>query len=399
MPWPLRMTVLIAVAVLPVYLYVTWRLGTAIINRWNAPRRIVRGLLLWAVGWMYLLPLQYLFTHPQNLFLYTNRLGWQDYVFLYPFWLGMIIVVEVLIYFVLIDVAFGLVVAFNLKYRQHWQRGQEYMKIILVVFFLFYVPIRAWIDTNHPRISNSKITLEGIPEQMKGLRLSLLGDVQVDRYTQHDKLKAMQKRLQVLDNDFLFFAGDIVTSGRDYISQALQVVCAAEASVAKVACLGDHDFWSDSEGIAQGLQACGWEFLDNQHQVFTYRQKTVLVTGLTHIYSRTLSQPQLEAVFAAAPQADLKIILVHQPARHLTETAERFGYHLFLAGHTHGGQIVFKPFGIPLTPSLLEGPYYSGSYAYGGMQIVVTNGIGLTLAPLRYRSRAEISHLLIAPEP
>jgi uncharacterized protein len=289
--------------------------------------------------------------------------------------------------------------AFNLKYRQHWQRGQEYMKIILVVFFFFYVPIRAWIDTNHPRISNSKITLEGIPEQMKGLRLSLLGDVQVDRYTQHDKLEAMQKRLQVLDHDFLFFAGDIVTSGRDFIAQALQVVCAAEASVAKVACLGDHDFWSDSEGIAQGLQACGWEFLDNQHQVFTYRQKTVLVTGLTHIYSRTLSQPQLEAILAAAPQADLKIILVHQPAPHLIETAERFGYHLFLAGHTHGGQIVFKPFGIPLTPSLLEGPYYSGSYAYGDMQIVVTNGIGLTLAPLRYRSRAEISHLLIAPEP
>jgi predicted MPP superfamily phosphohydrolase len=91
---------------------------------------------------------------------------------------------------------------------------------------------------------------------------------------------------------------------------------------------------------------------------------------------------------------DLKILLVHQPAETLVEFSRRNGYDLFLAGHSHGGGVAF---GIPglflLSPARLESRYVSGFYNGGSMLISVTNGIGMTLAPVRFHAQSEISVL------
>ncbi len=73
--------------------------------------------------------------------------------------------------------------------------------------------------------------------------------------------------------------------------------------------------------------------------------------------------------------------------------AKKYGYHLMLAGHTHGGQIVFKPFGYSLTPSRFENEHFSGYKKDAEITLIVTNGIGLTLAPLRYNAQSEISKI------
>ena len=61
MPWPLRMTVIISLAVLPLYVFVAWRFGTALINRFNFRKSIVLITSVLLIIWIYLLPLQYLF--------------------------------------------------------------------------------------------------------------------------------------------------------------------------------------------------------------------------------------------------------------------------------------------------------------------------------------------------
>ena len=77
--------------------------------------------------------------------------------------------------------------------------------------------------------------------------------------------------------------------------------------------------------------------------------------------------------------------------------AATHGYHLFLAGHTHGGQIVFQPFGIPVTPSRWETEYFRGVTRLGTMLVIVTNGVGLTLAPFRYNARSEVTGITLQP--
>ena len=130
-------------------------------------------------------------------------------------------------------------------------------------------------------------------------------------------------------------------------------------------------------------------------RVITYRGRTILVSGLTHIYSDRLPESAMRQYLNAAPQADLRILLVHQPAEDVVEAAADAGYDLVLAGHTHGGQIVFHPLGIPLTPSMRETKYYRGHHKVGETHVVVTRGVGLTLAPIRYHARAEVTSMTV----
>ena len=177
--------------------------------------------------------------------------------------------------------------------------------------------------------------------------------------------------------------------------QGLEVMCNTDARIERIACVGDHDVWSNASQIAQGMVNCGWKFLDNKHHIIKYKGCDILVTGITYVYSRRINPGQLQELLVNAPEADLKILLVHQPSQMVMEAAKKYNYHVMLAGHTHGGQIVFKPFGITLTPTMFENSFYSGSYQLGTLTLFVTNGIGLTMMPLRFRAPAEIQQITI----
>ncbi|NIV71285.1 hypothetical protein GWN26_00870, partial [Candidatus Saccharibacteria bacterium] len=164
----------------------------------------------------------------------------------------------------------------------------------------------------------------------------------------------------------------------------------------KFACLGDHDHWSNPSRITSGLSDCGWTFLRNEHRVVKYKGSRILITGITYIYSQRLAKASLTTILEEkAPPSDLKILLVHQPSPMVIETAQEYGYDLVLAGHTHGGQVVFRPFGFSLTLSQFESIFYTGYHRYKDMPVVVTNGIGLTLAPLRYHAPAEVCKITL----
>ena len=314
-------------------------------------------------------------------------------MFSFPFWWGMISTVEILPYFVLIDILFLFVR--RLKSQFSWPRIRAITKIALILLIFFYVGIRLYIDTYQVRLSENKIHFNDIPNAFDGLRITLVGDIQVDRYTQEKKLNTLQKHIRVSNSDLLFFSGDLVTNGQYYIDQGLATICSFTANTAKIACIGDHDFWANPRKISQGMSSCGWSFLRNSHQIVSWKGQTILITGITEIYSKKMSSMDLSDILSQAPKADFKILLLHQPSPRLIDIAVQYGYHLILAGHTHGGQIQFKPFGKTLTPSMLETPYFSGLYQMGETVVAVTNGIGLTLAPVRYRAAAEITLLTI----
>jgi predicted MPP superfamily phosphohydrolase len=135
--------------------------------------------------------------------------------------------------------------------------------------------------------------------------------------------------------------------------------------------------------------------MQNAHHLLNIKGSSILITGVTQIYSRKISAEDLDQLLSKAPAADLKILLVHQPSPFIIESAQKNGYNLVLAGHTHGGQIRFKPLGFTFTPSMLETPYFSGIFKVGKLYVTVTNGIGLTFAPVRYQAPAEITNLVI----
>jgi predicted MPP superfamily phosphohydrolase len=269
------------------------------------------------------------------------------------------------------------------------------MKIFLLGFFIIYVGYRVYTDTYTVRTVSHDLKFKNLPSSLKNLTLLLIADVQIDRYTQESKILEFKDQLKANPADIVFFAGDIITSGTHYIPQGLRVMCDTQSKLGRIACVGDHDFWSDASRIAKGLTDCGWTFLNNTHHIIQHDSAQILITGVTHVYSKRTSNRELEKLLNNAPQADLKILLVHQPAEIVLDAAEKYGYHLLLAGHTHGGQVVFKPFGFTITPTQFENNIYSGFGVWKTLKVFVSNGIGISLMPLRYRAASEILRINI----
>ena len=83
------------------------------------------------------------------------------------------------------------------------------------------------------------------------------------------------------------------------------------------------------------------------------------------------------------------ILLAHHP--HVFDAAVKADLPLTLSGHTHGGQCMFdSQHGVG---SVLF-RYWSGLYARGRSQMIISNGVGNWL-PIRINAPAEIVHLTL----
>jgi len=401
MPWAIRTLLTISAIALPLYLYIALRSASSVGLLRPETKRRARKIALLLIAWLYCFPVLIVTLHllgqSANRLELTNAGRVIDYLFFYPQWISLIIVLELIAPFLLLDIA-GLAGRFVPSRLQQWRRVLAYGRLALAAGAILYVPLRVLLDTTRVQDSTVEVRLTDLPGELQDFRITLVGDIQVDRYTGESKIAQVHRIVREQNPQLLLSSGDVVTGGTDYLDGAEEAMCGIKGSLASIAVMGDHDYWSAPGAIRAFQERCGWVFLDNQHRVLFWKGKRVLVTGLTHIYSQRLNEGRLDGILDHAPDADVKILLVHQPAEWLIRLASERGYNMVLAGHTHGGQIVFHPLGFPLTPSMRETEFYSGRYTLGSMAIVVTDGVGLTLAPVRYHAPAEITTIVLQRE-
>ena len=108
----------------------------------------------------------------------------------------------------------------------------------------------------------------------------------------------------------------------------------------------------------------------------------ILLAGLED-YATERMNPHLEELAAEHPGSRIRILMEHQPWN--PDRAAAAGYDLYLAGHTHGGQMA----PLNLVPRSLYRLDY-GTARVGDMLAVVSCGFGLWGAPVRIGSRPEI---------
>jgi predicted MPP superfamily phosphohydrolase len=387
------MLITFAIVIIP-YTYIGWRLINAIALIYPQYHRLLKLIIPVLFLFLNLLPIisgfAYIFGQYRNLFFFSDHFSVFDLVILIPYWIGLIIVLESFPYLLASDLILIVSRWFSSALKTNIANWIALIKIAVITFFVIFVCLRVYIDTTLIKVSHYEIPVKNLSPEFEDLNMVLTADVQVDKYTPDPKIENFIQQVNELEPDLLFFAGDLVTSGTYYIDQGIDVLCHTKSSLVKIACLGDHDIWSDAGQIAEGIKNCDWDFLDDQHKLIPYKGKNILVTGVSYVYSKRISPPSLKELLEAAPKADLKILIVHQPSKLVIEYAAQYGYHVLLAGHTHGGQIIFRPFGITITPTQMENDKFTGTYKKGDMSVIVTNGIGVSLVPLRYRAQGEI---------
>ena len=400
MSWFLRMTLIVLPAVLGAYAYASWRMIAAIGQLAAWPKPAIRWSALAVVGYLNLYPLILLLAAIFQLsgVISAFRAGrrWLDLLFLYPFWGGLIIVVELVPLLLLVDLArFPLWPVFQ-KYRPLWAKWQAIATIVLLAGMTIYVTIRIVHDTRSTRLTRYEVTIPGLPADLEGFRIVQLSDLQADRYTDSKRMQRYIDLANAQQPDLIVFGGDLVTRGTDHIEHGARMMSQLHARLGVYACLGDHDYWADALAVATHLNQVGVTTVEDSVVVLAGSESSLSLTVVTNVYNRRPSSQTLARLRQQRPEsAAVHLLLSHQPTRQIIDFARRNHYHLMLSGHTHGGQIVFKPFGIPVSAAHLETRFYSGLYRYGDLRLSVTNGLGLTLVPIRYQAPAEVTLLTL----
>lgn len=321
-----------------------------------------------------------------------------EYFLYLPFLAGLLVIVQAFIYIFAVDMLSLLMKLFKL-----WRAGFSpyHNWIIASIFFLsaLYVPARIYYDYAAVEVRHTYLKIKDLNDKLNRLRITFISDLQADRYTNGKRLANYIEKTNGTNPDLILIAGDFITGPPEYIPEIGRQLKNLKAKYGIYACVGDHDQWAyrrdpirSLNEVRAAVEGAGIPLLDNQSVVLNKLGCPVIITAATNTYSRSITIKQAGVLMNGASNAGLKIFLVHQPEEEMMKLAASKGYNLFLAGHTHGGQITLVfPF-IQLTPTLLEtSTYIHGDFRFGGMLAVITRGLGMSILPIRYNSLPEIT--------
>ena len=176
-----------------------------------------------------------------------------------------------------------------------------------------------------------------------------------------------------------------------------------EAPLGVYAILGNHDWWSaaiptepadSSRSVRRALAESGVPLLENQSVRLSQRGRPFWLTGLGDLLARVPNPRHghgaddlpaaMREIYDDAPA----ILLVHEPY-FFSWVPDRFA--LTLAGHMHGGQVNLPIIGAPM--GLLKrrsSKYIYGEYVLGEKRMIVSGGLGTSLAPVRILRPPEV---------
>jgi predicted MPP superfamily phosphohydrolase len=146
--------------------------------------------------------------------------------------------------------------------------------------------------------------------------------------------------------------------------------------------LGNHDVYR----IAEVLDGYGVNMLINEHVCLEREGDKVYLAGVDDCYF--FHAAELEEAAAGVPDDAFKIILSHSPD--LYKQAAQAGYSLYLAGHTHGGQICLPGEIAVITHAHVPRNMIKGRWKHKSMEGYTSCGAGISLVPARFFCQPEV---------
>lgn len=322
---------------------------------------------------------------------------WFDILLVFPFWISALTIVQTILFILLVDI-FKFVSYWILpKFRENFQKVYSVSIALIISVFVLYVPLRVLYDYNAVDITNVDYVQKNVPANLDGFKIALISDLQADDYTDDDRFENYIQKTNNQNPDLILIAGDLITSGPDFIKKSSEMAGKLNAKYGVYSCVGDHDNWAYRGNIQRSLfeitsayAEVGIPIINNDTLTIDVDGSKIGIAFITNTYSGFINSNKLEEVTSSLTEVDFRIFLTHQIRDFLINKAIEKDFNLYLGGHTHGGQItVLFPFK-NLSPTLWETPYVKGSFYFDDMLLQVCGGLGFSLVPMRYNSTPEI---------
>jgi predicted MPP superfamily phosphohydrolase len=260
--------------------------------------------------------------------------------------------------------AIGLTTAYrNNQLREAFTRNATYYSVVGVVNGLFiglflygWLVESQWVEVVHQTIRI---------EKGSSLRIAHLSDLHIQAFGRRER--AALEHMRSAKPDLICLTGDYLRSGSgdESLPAAQRFLRELDAPHGVYAVTGNWDF--EPKPLFEDTEI---ELLLDRFIDLDVSGVKVRVGGCRFGGSpRDLEEP---------PEDALSILLLHSPDR--LEEVSQLGYDLYLAGHTHGGQVRIP--GVGAIVRMSKRGYDAGLYTMGDTSLYVNRGLGAEGGPL-----------------
>lgn len=244
-----------------------------------------------------------------------------------------------------------------------------------------------------PCVKRVEILVEGLPEDLRGLRIVQISDLHVGPTIRRKQVARVVERAMALKPDLIAITGDIADGTAAALSRQVEPLGRLKAPLGVYYVTGNHEYyWNANEWIKK-MKEFGFIPLINENRTLSRGRARLLVGGTPDTSGGSFldgHSPNMKKTAATDAAVDFRVLLAHRPDA--AADAERAGFDLQLSGHTHGGQF----FPASLFIGLFH-RYSRGLYARGKLQVYVNPGTGYWGPAHRFAVPSEITLLTLTP--
>lgn len=261
------------------------------------------------------------------------------------------------------------------------------------------------------RIREMSVSVQGLPESMKGLRIAHFSDTHLGSFSKQENVRKGLKVLQSTHPDIIFFSGDLINTIAEEAWPYEADFAALSAAYGKYAILGNHDIGDYVKGdtirppeenrklLRDFYQRTGFILLEDSADMIHIQGDSIIIAGVDNWGLPPFRQEgdliKALAYFPGSPT----LLLSHDPTHW---DAEVFHYPQVLitfAGHTHGMQMGIYSKNRRWSPIQFKYPKWIGLYEKEGRYLHINPGFGFIGIPSRMGIYPEISILTLNTAP
>jgi predicted MPP superfamily phosphohydrolase len=238
------------------------------------------------------------------------------------------------------------------------------------------------------------LELPAWPRELAGLRLAVIADLHAGS-PQIDEERIERIVLHVNQE-----AVDVVALLGDYIDPSVALgewiepeqiaarLGRIESRLGTYAVLGNHDWSHAGARMGAALRYAGIELLENRAIAL---DAGFWIAGLGDLTKR---EADVDGTLAEVPDGAPVLLFSHNPDVFPRVPAR---VALTLSGHTHGAQVDLPVLRDKLTPSRFGARYTGGHVEEDGRHLYVSDGIGTSRLPVRFRARPSLPVIELRP--
>ena len=266
--------------------------------------------------------------------------------------------------------------------------------IVLIIAAVLVPALLIWLlwANSSPAATQVTVASGALPEAFEGFKIAHVSDLHNAVFgRKNEKLLSL---IRAAESDIIAITGDLIDSRHTDIDSALAFVEGAAEIAPVYYVTGNHESRLDFDEIEPRLIAAGARVLRNEAEDIGRGGERIRLAGIDDpSFIRTGETAEERAAAELEQLGDgggtFTVLLAHRPE--LVEVYAEYGAGLVLSGHAHGGQVRLPLLGGLYAPGQgLLPEYDSGLYSLGETQMVVSRGLGNSVAPLRVNNRPEL---------